>query len=613
LIRIVASILTGLALLALGMASHEPFVVGPLAVAALAALFLRVDGPVSSRTYLVLAAPFLVLALVHKVEDTSGLGFNVPFYVSLYLQAVAARKLASSAPKLPEIVFCAASGVATAGSQMEKAHYRVLVVVFGVLLLVALRLAVRPRLPRSLVVPLALLVVLGLTEASVRVLDHYFEDLSRAFLKAYGHQPLPSRGGFSGRATLESIVGAQQGDAASAVALRVFSKRPPGHLRAKSFLDYDKGTWSEEPEEKTRAPEKGCYVLSGRPTPTGDPLLEAYPLADYGRHFFLPLEASALETTSDVIRSFQGGAVESPFEPTSNGYSVFVSKEPVLGAGWTALPKDPVVLAALDATLARFGETKTPFDLMAAIRDHFAHHYTYELGITFRPGVDPIAQFLTEKDHGHCELFATAGALLLRRRGVPARYVTGFLCEEKNESAADLWVARENHAHAWVEYLDRGWQTAEFTPDSGLPHFETGSGFAAWLEAMKGRKDRLVAAFLKQGPLAFFRGLVLGFAAWLVLSWPGRGLLILIIGLLVRRLRRHLPARAPRPRERVLEAALEAERRRYLALERALARRGFLRSPSETLEEFAARVPAPESEQIRSYANLRYGVLGSRP
>ena len=126
---------------------------------------------------------------------------------------------------------------------------------------------------------------------------------------------------------------------------------------------------------------------------------------------------------------------------------------------------------------------------MARIAYHFQSRFRYELGVTFKPGSDPIAQFLSNSDQGgHCEMFATAGTLLLRRMGVPARYVTGFVCQERNPLGDDLWIARNRYAHAWVEYHDpqAGWQVAEFTPAGGVPQAKAASGVDALLEWASG-------------------------------------------------------------------------------------------------------------------------------
>ncbi|MBP5182415.1 MAG: transglutaminase domain-containing protein [Lentisphaeria bacterium] len=77
---------------------------------------------------------------------------------------------------------------------------------------------------------------------------------------------------------------------------------------------------------------------------------------------------------------------------------------------------------------------------------------------------DPVLRFLEDTKKGHCELFASAAVLLCRGAGLPARYVTGFVCEEKSPSG-EYYFCRL--AHAWGEvYLpeEERWVTLEATP-----------------------------------------------------------------------------------------------------------------------------------------------------
>lgn len=71
--------------------------------------------------------------------------------------------------------------------------------------------------------------------------------------------------------------------------------------------------------------------------------------------------------------------------------------------------------------------------------------------------------FMNEGEKGYCVHFATAATVLLRARGIPARYVTGYLVETK--SGRHVAVSQKQ-AHAWVEYFDEetGWTVLEVTP-----------------------------------------------------------------------------------------------------------------------------------------------------
>ena len=64
--------------------------------------------------------------------------------------------------------------------------------------------------------------------------------------------------------------------------------------------------------------------------------------------------------------------------------------------------------------------------------------------------LDPIEDFLTKNPRGHCEYFATALTLMLRSRGIPARVVVGYRCDEYND-LGKFYQVRQWHAHSWVE------------------------------------------------------------------------------------------------------------------------------------------------------------------
>lgn len=66
---------------------------------------------------------------------------------------------------------------------------------------------------------------------------------------------------------------------------------------------------------------------------------------------------------------------------------------------------------------------------------------------------------------GHCQYFATAAVLLLRRAGHTARCVVGFASNELDDRGV---VFRGLHAHAWVEVVNAQgrWQRVDPTPSS---------------------------------------------------------------------------------------------------------------------------------------------------
>ncbi len=84
----------------------------------------------------------------------------------------------------------------------------------------------------------------------------------------------------------------------------------------------------------------------------------------------------------------------------------------------------------------------------------------------WRTNDTPLTKFLLRTRSGHCEYFATAGVLLLRRLGFPARYAVGWAV---HEASGKEFVVRERDAHAWcLVWDDRTgrWRNFDPTPPS---------------------------------------------------------------------------------------------------------------------------------------------------
>lgn len=102
--------------------------------------------------------------------------------------------------------------------------------------------------------------------------------------------------------------------------------------------------------------------------------------------------------------------------------------------------------------------------------------YTLEPGRT-PTGTDFVNYFLLENHKGYCVHFATAGVILARMSGIPARYAEGYVVLTDDFSAENLMddgykiEIKDNRAHAWAEiYVDGiGWIPYEFTPASANP------------------------------------------------------------------------------------------------------------------------------------------------
>jgi hypothetical protein len=79
-------------------------------------------------------------------------------------------------------------------------------------------------------------------------------------------------------------------------------------------------------------------------------------------------------------------------------------------------------------------------------------------------GPHPVETFLFDSKRGHCELFATAAALLFRKMGLPARLVAGF--RARLPEGGSVLTVRGDTGHAWAEVYtrERGWIPFDGTP-----------------------------------------------------------------------------------------------------------------------------------------------------
>jgi hypothetical protein len=659
-----AYILLFVPLAGLALACRRWLLVGPLFLAVLVHPLvgrrIRLNLGILGHALVVLPVALLHRAL--KVNGAGGIQFNSAFYLSVLVLMVALIKLYSrpDSSRLPRMLLC--GGVALTGAAVgmpdwlgtvedwvidsplgdltpaPHVFYMGLTAVYALTALITLRFIMRASQTdeekgkgRAILyagVGLSFAVAVLLAIGGILPFRAHWEDISQFYLKLSRGLGFRTSGAFSDQALLGSVINMQQ-EGGRTVALRAFSRKPPGYLRGKVFHTYGRGKWIAQKEGlRFQVLEARYQFPAGRvPTPGEAPVLNIHPSSTYGAHFFLPLETCTVGTGCETVLIFPGNTLRSGSAPTSRGYDVYLDGEPIRAEAdadeYLGLPGDADLLGALDNLITSLKLRSMRRNLaVKSIASYFQANYRYHLGIRFHSRSDPLTQFLREKRHGHCELFASAGTLLLRRLGVRARYVTGFVCEEKNAYAEDLWIARNRYAHAWIEYYDpvRGWQTAEFTPSDGIPAPEPSAGVEAFLDWLRGGWERFLGRFrhgLKGLPDAII-DLLKGTALWLVAKWWRIGLLIGCIGgfLLWRfrpRSRKRKRTRAPR----LFPTELAEARERYLAMEATLARAGLGRRPWETLLEYGDRLrekPFPDGLDrqeclafLRTFAHHRYG------
>ncbi len=97
------------------------------------------------------------------------------------------------------------------------------------------------------------------------------------------------------------------------------------------------------------------------------------------------------------------------------------------------------------------------------------------------PRDTPLGRFLLRTRSGHCEYFATATVLLLRKLNISARYAVGYAV---HEASGKGYVVRLRDAHAWCLVWDQQtgtWQDFDTTPASWVGEETKRASPGEWL------------------------------------------------------------------------------------------------------------------------------------
>lgn len=218
---------------------------------------------------------------------------------------------------------------------------------------------------------------------------------------------------------------------------------------------------------------------------------DAYPLP----YFPDTGEVSASDLTGDVL--VEKGLLRRKVEFSAPGGSVF-SREDISGLSNRAIPQESADLWNWYDSYALKKYLSVPQDLAGVFSTanvltgpdpylgisrinrerldtayrvaSFLRRYEYSMDLEeLNKGADPVEYFLTEGHEGYCVHFASAGVLILRALGVPARYVEGYLLRRQafSEGEDGVYTAEvlDRNRHAWAEiYLNHvGWIPVEMT------------------------------------------------------------------------------------------------------------------------------------------------------
>jgi transglutaminase-like putative cysteine protease len=220
----------------------------------------------------------------------------------------------------------------------------------------------------------------------------------------------------------------------------------------------------------------------------------------------------------------------------------------------------------------------------------------------------PLDEFLFSHKSGNCEYFASAMAVFLRLSGIPARLVGGYRGGFYNE-AGNYYMIPQKNAHVWVEayFEGRGWVRLDPTP-FGVENYVSPSGKSVlfrirlFFDAINYYWNAFVINYDLEKQFSLARKLGEGFRDFRIDFVMSRDkafhglVLIFIIGCIG--LAGYVLARARKPMEEKLLAA-------FL---KGMKKRGYAKTGSQGLEEFAAAVG---DDAIREKA-LRFAELFER-
>ena len=445
------------------------------------------------------------------------------------------------------------------------------------------------------------------------------------------------------RATLHPRL---HGDPAK-VLLRARSESAPGYLRGGVYTSYQNGRWSGKNTVSELQAIRRATVLSdstffirsypGAPdsvpdNPRDPPkpplrrmdlyfdgLLTRGTIPAPGNTYRLDAVADGAELTGHGIFQLKqwkrdGGCTL--FTTTSSPFPAYYGPEmdAALFRELTHLP-DSVSgplrkMASRLVAVRSFGSPREKIEFLTAFLNRRCRY-----SLDFSPprdGRDPVLFFLESGRKGHCELFASSAALLLRAMGIPTRYVTGLICEERHPYSG-YYLSRAADAHAWCEAWlsdEKRWIAVEATPFS--------SDIPMARDRRKPEALSSVLDLLKQTVQQAFADIRRGYFADAVLTVLETAVLFLhrifrnpavllllalfVFWILYRRFRR---------RRRRDEWEIPRETRQLAAMfarfERRVAKRTGLKRPSgSTLQAFYGDFPEEIRSVVSEYESLRY-------
>ncbi len=135
-------------------------------------------------------------------------------------------------------------------------------------------------------------------------------------------------------------------------------------------------------------------------------------------------------------------------------------------------PRTTMSSDVMDELRAVVGPSDRVEDVVVAVTNWVRDRVAYVRGVT---RVSSTAQEVWEQREGVCQDLTHVTISLLRRLGIPARYVSGYLYSKEDEEVGEKVVGE---SHAWVEYFAGEWRGIDPTNGGpvGLHHIVVAKG-----------------------------------------------------------------------------------------------------------------------------------------
>jgi protein-glutamine gamma-glutamyltransferase len=261
---------------------------------------------------------------------------------------------------------------------------------------------------------------------------------------------------------------------------------PPARLRDGAYESFAYDTWFARQNIFRAVPPQGDAAWRI----AGSEVSGAWGLSMWleGGRGVLPLPPGTVRLDGlnvERVEASPTGTVRAVKGPPLLGFTAQVSRDAPDDAapGPADLGVPAAIVATLDAVIAEAALAGVPVrGRPEALVAFFASRFQYTTRLETADGQRrTLAQFLSSDRRGHCEYFASATTLLLRRLGIPARYATGYAVHEWSDLER-AWVLRARDGHAWtLAWIDGAWRDVDPTPGGWIEAEETG---APWWEAV---------------------------------------------------------------------------------------------------------------------------------